>query len=253
VRCGGILTGAHRYNRRASPSHSRDFDRGNLMPDLLDAIEIETAPNPDAAVIWMHGLGDDGRGWSEVVPALGLPRELAVRFLFPHAPVMSVTINNGMQMRAWYDIRQANLADRADLDGVRQSQAHVERLLAREARRGVAPRRTLLAGFSQGGAIALYAGLRNTERLAGLVALSTYLIATDRLQAEASAANRDVPIFMAHGTYDPVVQFPWAERSRDALVAGGWPVEWHVYPIEHSAAIDEIVAAGAFITRVLTK
>jgi predicted esterase len=106
------------------------------MPDLLAAIDIETAPNPDAAVIWMHGLGDDGRGWSEVVPALGLPRELAVRFLFPHAPVMPVTINNGMQMRAWYDIRQANLNDRADLDGVRQSQGHVERLLARERARG---------------------------------------------------------------------------------------------------------------------
>ena len=223
------------------------------MPDMLDAIEIETGRNPEAAIIWMHGLGDDGRGWSEVVPALGLPRGLAVRFLFPHAPVMPVTINNGMQMRAWYDIRQTNLNDRADLEGVRRSQAHVDRLLAREAARGIVPRRTLLAGFSQGGAIALYAGVRNAERLAGIVALSTYVIGAERLQAEASAANRDVPIFMAHGTYDQVVQFAWAERSRDALLAGGWPVEWHVYPIEHSAAIEEIVAAGEFITRVLTK
>src|SRR5690242_6677194 len=131
------------------------------MPNaLLDAIEIETGRNPDAAVIWMHGLGDDGRGWSEVVPSLGLPRELAVRFIFPHAPMMAVTINNGMRMRAWYDIRQANLSERADLDGVRSSQRHVGALLAREAQRGIAPRRTLLAGFSQGGAIALYAGLR---------------------------------------------------------------------------------------------
>jgi phospholipase/carboxylesterase len=224
------------------------------MPEsVLDAIEIETRSDPDAAVIWMHGLGDDGRGWSEVVPALGLPRELAIRFVFPHAPVMPVTINNGMQMRAWYDIRQANLNDRADLDGVRRSQAHVERLLAREAGRGIAAERTLLAGFSQGGAIALYAGVRHPQRLAGIVALSTYLIGAERVPSEASAANRDVPIFMAHGTYDQVVQIAWAERSRDALTAGGWAVDWHVYPIEHSAAIEEVVSAGAFIARVLTK
>ena len=223
-----------------------------MSKPLLDAIEIETAPNPDAAVIWMHGLGDDGRGWSEVVPSLGLPRQLAVRFVFPHAPVMPVTINNGMRMRAWYDIRQANLNERADIDGVRRSQAHVDALLAREAARGVAPRRTLLAGFSQGGAIALYAGLRAPSRLAGIVALSTYLIASDRTGAEASAANRDVPIFMAHGTYDPVVQFAWAERSRDALKAGGWPVEWHAYPMEHGAVLEEITAAGSFISRALS-
>jgi phospholipase/carboxylesterase len=218
-----------------------------MTAPLLPAIEIETAPNPDAAIIWMHGLGDDGRGWSEVVPSLGLPRHLAIRFLFPHAPVMPVTINNGMQMRAWYDIRQANLNDRADIDGVRRSQGLVDALLAREAQRGIAPRRTLLAGFSQGGAIALYAGLRFGQRLAGIVALSTYVIAANRLAAEASAANRDVPIFMAHGTHDPVVQFAWAERSRDALQASGWNVEWHAYPMEHSAVPEEIVAAGAFI------
>ena len=222
-----------------------------MTAPLLPAIEIETAPNPDAAIIWMHGLGDDGRGWSEVVPSLGLPRDLAIRFLFPHAPVMPVTINNGMQMRAWYDIRQANLNDRADIDGVRRSQDLVDALLAREAQRGIAPRRTLLAGFSQGGAIALYAGLRFGERLAGIVALSTYVVAADRLDAEASAANRDVPIFMAHGTYDPVVQFAWAERSREALQANGWSVEWHAYPMEHSAMLEEITAAGTFIQRCL--
>jgi phospholipase/carboxylesterase len=224
-----------------------------MTEPLLEAIEIETRPDPDSAVIWMHGLGDDGRGWSEVVPALGLPRDLAIRFVFPHAPVMPVTINNGMRMRAWYDIRQANLNERADLDGVRASQSHVDALLAREAARGVSVDRTLLAGFSQGGAIALYAGLRCRERLAGIVALSTYLIAADRLDHEASPANRDVPIFMAHGTFDPVVQLAWAERSRDTLVRGGWPLEWHTYPIEHSAVIEEIVAAGAFIKKVLSK
>src|SRR6476661_2362115 len=176
------------------------------MPnDLLPAIEIETAPNPDAAVIWLHGLGDDGRGWSEVVLTLGLPPGLAIRFLFPHAPVMPVTINNGMRMRAWYDIRQTNLNERADLDGVRRSRAHVDALLAREASRGIAPRRTLLAGFSQGGAIALYAGLRFDARLAGIIALSAYLIGADQVDAQASRANRDVPIFMAHGTQDQVI------------------------------------------------
>jgi len=223
------------------------------MPaDLLDAIEIETGPAPDACVIWMHGLGDDGQGWSEVVPALNLPTSLAIRFIFPHAPVIAVTINNGMRMRAWYDIRQANLNERADIDGVRRSQVHVEALVTRETTRGVAPRRVLLAGFSQGGAIALYAGVRHAERLGGLIGLSTYLIGAERVVAEANAANRDVPVFLGHGTYDPVVQLAWAERSRDALRAGGWPVEWHVYPIEHSAVIEELAAVGAFISKTLS-
>ena len=224
------------------------------MPsELLDAITIETGPNPDASVIWMHGLGDDGKGWSEVVPALGLPPTLSIRFIFPHAPVMAVTINNGMRMRAWYDIRQANLSERADLDGVRASQAHVEALIAREQTRGIAASRIILAGFSQGGAIALYAGVRHAERLAGVIGLSTYLVTSDRVVAEASDANRDVPIFMAHGTHDQVVQLGWAEHSRDALRAGGWNVEWHVYPIEHSAVIEEIVAVGKFVNKVLQK
>jgi phospholipase/carboxylesterase len=218
---------------------------------LLPAIEIETAPDPDAAVIWMHGLGDDGRGWSEVVPMLRLPGDLRVRFLFPHAPVMPVTINNGMSMRAWYDIRQANFNERADLDGVRRSQALVGALQAREIARGVPAARTVLAGFSQGGAIALYAGIRNAERLAGIVGLSTYLIGTEHAVAEASAANRDVPIFMAHGTHDPVIQYAWAEHSRDVLRAGGWPVEWHRYTMEHSAVPEELAAVGAFLARVL--
>ena len=223
------------------------------MPsELLEAITIETGANPDASVIWMHGLGDDGKGWSEVVPALNLPQSLAVRFIFPHAPVIAVTINNGMRMRAWYDIRQANLSERADLEGVLASQAHVDALIAREVSRGIAARRVILAGFSQGGAIALYAGVRYAERLGGVVGLSTYLVGFDRVVAEASAANRDVPIFMAHGTLDGVVQLAWAERSRDALRAGGWDVEWHTYPIAHSAVIDEIVVAGKFILKVLT-
>jgi len=222
-----------------------------MTSELLPAIQIETGPNPDATVIWLHGLGDDGNGWSQVVGALGLPRAKAVRFLFPHAPVMPVTINNGMVMRAWYDIREANLTSRADLTGVRRSQAHVEALIAHELTRGVPSRRIVLAGFSQGGAIALYTGLRHAERLAGIVALSTYLIDGPGLATEAAPANRDIPIFMAHGTQDPVIQFAWADTSRRALADGGWNVEWHTYAMAHAAVLEEVVACGKFLTAVL--
>ena len=218
---------------------------------MLPAIEIETGPKPTATVIWLHGLGDDGNGWSQVVPSLGLPSRLAIRFLFPHAPTMPVTINNGYVMRAWYDIREANLNERADLDGVRRSQAAVEAMIAHEKARGIAASRIVLAGFSQGGAVALYAGLRHRERLAGIVALSTYLIDAPALATEAAPANRDVPIFMGHGTFDPVVRIAWAEQSRQALVAAGWHVEWNAYPMEHSAVLEEIVAVSAFLQRVL--
>jgi phospholipase/carboxylesterase len=219
--------------------------------ELLPAIEIESGANPSASVIWMHGLGDDGHGWSEVVPALRMPAAQPTRFLFPHAPVMPVTINNGYAMRAWYDIRENDFNSRADLAGVRRSQQSVEAMIAREEARGIPASRVVLAGFSQGGAIALYAGLRHPQRLAGIVALSTYLIAPDALAAEASEANRDVPIFMAHGTQDPVVQFRWADASRKALVAGGYRVEWHTYPMPHSAMPEEIVAIGQFLARIL--
>jgi phospholipase/carboxylesterase len=223
------------------------------MDQLLPAIEIETAASPDASVIWMHGLGDDGTGWSQVAPALQLPPTMALRFLFPHAPMMPVAINNGYVMRAWYDIREADLSSRADLDGVRKSQAHVEALIANEKARGVADERIVLAGFSQGGAIALYTALRHPVRLAGVVALSTYLIDAPSLTREAAAPNRELPIFMAHGTFDPVVRYAWAETSRNALVAAGWSVEWHSYPMEHSAVMEEIAAAGLFLRRVLAR
>jgi len=222
------------------------------MPaDLLTAIEIETRPQPDASVIWLHGLGDDGHGWSQVVGALGLSRDVALRFIFPHAPVMPVAINNGLPMRAWYDISAADLNSRADLTGVRRSRAHVDALLAREGERGIASRRMIIAGFSQGGAMALYAGLRQPERLAGIVALSAYLIDAPSLRSEAAPANRDVPIFIAHGTFDQVVRYTWGESSMQALRAGGWPVEWHSYPMEHAAVPEEITAIGAFINEVL--
>ena len=222
-----------------------------MADELLPAIEIETGREPDAAVIWMLGLGDDGQGWSQVVPALQLPPSLRIRFLFPHAPQMPVTINQGMRMRAWYDVRAASIVDRADIDGVRRSQAQVDALIEHEAARGISPARIVLAGFSQGGAVALFGGLRHPQRLAGIIALSTYLIGQELLAIEASTANRDVPILMAHGTRDPVVQYVWGDASRRALEAAGWKVEWHAYPMEHSAVLEEIAEVGAFLVRVL--
>jgi len=195
------------------------------MPDarLLPAITIDTGPNPDASVIWMHGLGDTGHGWSQVVPELMLPRTLAARFLFPHAPSLPVTINQGYVMPAWYDIRAADLNARADLAGVRASRARIEAMIAAERARGVAASRIVLAGFSQGGVIALYTGLRHAERLAGLVGLSTYLVDPGSL----------------------------GEASRAALEQAGWKVEWHAYPMEHEATHAEIRAVGEFLARVL--
>jgi len=221
------------------------------MTSLLPAVEIETAPHPTASVIWLHGLGDDGHGWSQVVPALRLAAAPAVRFIFPHAPKMAVAINNGYVMPAWYDIREANLNERADIAGVRRSQQQLEALVTREKTRGVPARRIVLAGFSQGGAVALYTGLRYPERLAGIVALSTYVVDAANLVAEASPMNRDLPIFMGHGTHDPVVALAWAEASRKALEAGGWKVDWHTYAMEHSAIPEEIADIAAFLRRVL--
>jgi phospholipase/carboxylesterase len=222
------------------------------MPtEILPSVELETAPNPTASVIWLHGLGADGNDFVPIVPELRLPESLRVRFVFPHAPVRAVTINNGMRMRAWYDIAATDLTNRADLAGVRESQAQLEALIERENARGMPSKRIVLAGFSQGGAIALYTGLRHRERLAGIMALSTYLIAPDKLADEASAANRGVPIFMAHGTADPVVRFQWAEASKRMLEAVGYAVEWHTYRMEHSVCLEEIQAIGAWLTKVL--
>jgi len=223
------------------------------MPaEVSPSIELETAPNPTASVIWLHGLGADGNDFVPIVPELELPASLRVRFVFPHAPVRAVTINNGMRMRAWYDIAAADLTNRADLAGVRESQGQLQALIERENARGMPSERIVLAGFSQGGAIALYTGLRHGERLAGIVALSTYLIAPDKLALEASAANRSVPIFMAHGTADPVVRFQWGEASRRMLETAGYAVEWHSYRMEHSVCLEEVRAIGAWLTRVLS-
>jgi phospholipase/carboxylesterase len=222
------------------------------MPaDLLAAIELETRPHPDAAVIWMHGLGADGNDFVPIVAELDLPEECGIRFIFPHAPTRPVTINGGAVMRAWYDITGDDLSSRGDEGGIRDSQRRIEQLIAREKMRGIAASRLVLAGFSQGGVIALQTGLRHPERLAGIMALSTYLAMPQALAAEAQAANRDVPIFMAHGTFDPMIRLDWAEASRRALLAHGHTVEWHTYPMQHAVCIEEVRAIGAWLARVL--
>jgi len=219
-----------------------------LRAEPLETIEIETAPDPRASIIWMHGLGADGNDFAPLADEIALP--LAVRYIFPHAPMMPVSINGGYVMRAWYDISDAAIR-REDEDGVRASQQSVEVLLAREKSRGIAASRIVLAGFSQGGAIALQAGLRHGERLAGIMALSTYVPLADRLAAEANPANRGVPIFMAHGTADPMIAFARAQASRDLLQQQAYALEWHEYRMPHSVCPQEIADIGVWLRRVL--
>lgn len=206
----------------------------------LPTVEHETAANPTHSVIWLHGLGADGHDFAPIVPELVDPAWPALRFVFPHAPVRPVTINNGMSMRAWYDIIGFDAHARQDEAGIRASIGEVEALIAREHARGVPSERIFLAGFSQGGAIALAAGLRHAGKLAGIVALSTYLPIAGTLAAERSAANAATPIFQAHGNADPVVALPRGSASRDALQALGYAVDWHTYPMAHAVCAEEI-------------
>jgi phospholipase/carboxylesterase len=214
------------------------------------ALEIESAPSPDAAVLWLHGLGADGHDFEPVVPQLRLPPGLRVRFVFPHAPVRPVTRNMGMRMRAWYDILQLG-GGREDEAGIRESQALLEALIARERRRGVAAQRIVLAGFSQGGAVALHTGLRHAERLAGILALSTYLPLAASVAAERSAANAGVPLFMAHGRFDDVIPLERARQSRALLEGLGCKVEWHEYAMPHALCGEEIADIAAWLRAVL--
>ena len=218
----------------------------------LEYLEIETAPQPTASVIVLHGLGADGRDFVPICDELDLAAAGPVRFVFPHAPVRPVTINGGMQMRAWYDIVGTDLVRREDEAGLRESRLEVAALIAREVARGVAPARIVLMGFSQGCAMALLTGLRQPERLAGIVALSGYLPLAASTAAERSAANAATPIFLAHGLYDGVVPLARATATRDALLALGQPVEWHTYPMQHAVAPEEIADLNRFLLRVLT-
>jgi phospholipase/carboxylesterase len=218
------------------------------MDEILPAIEVETAPKPRFTVIWMHGLGADGSDFEPVVPELGLDECPGVRFIFPHAPEMPVTCNGGYVMRAWYDIVSLDSTSRSvDEAGILQSRQAIRRLIARETQRGVPCSRIVLAGFSQGGAMAYTTALTHPEALAGVIALSTYIPTPKLLDAEATDANKALPIFAAHGTEDDVVSRELGIRARDFLTGQGYRVAWHEYPIPHSVCPEEIEDIGRWL------
>jgi phospholipase/carboxylesterase len=220
-------------------------------PTLLDCVEHETGPQPTHSVIWLHGLGADGHDFAPIVPELQLPASLAVRFVFPHATIQPVTINGGMAMRSWYDILTPQLVKREDETGIRISERAIQALIARENARGIPSSRIVLAGFSQGCAMTLHTGIRFKEKLAGLMGLSGYLPLIDRAAHEREPANAATPIFLAHGTHDPVVTLERAESSRAKLVDLGYQVQWHTYPMPHSVCAQEIDDISSFLQSVL--
>lgn len=222
-----------------------------MMNTLLDNIELETAPNPQVAIIWMHGLGADGNDFVPLAQELDLSACPAIRFIFPHAPSMPVTVNNGYVMRSWYDIIGADITRREDEAGLRRSQQQIEALIAREKARGIPAGRIILAGFSQGCAMTLQTGLRHPERLAGLLCLSGYVPLAAMVGAEHAPAGIATPIFMAHGRGDQVIPVLRAEQSRDLLETLGYQVEWHEYAMQHSLCAQEIIDISAWLTRVL--
>jgi len=219
----------------------------------LATIEVESAPNPTAAVIWLHGLGADGNDFVPIVRELDLSACQPIRFIFPTAPTRPVSINGGYVMRAWYDIFTPDLVRREDDIGLRTSQAQIEALIAREVTRGIPAERIVLAGFSQGCAMTLQTGLRHGQRLAGLMCLSGYLPLAASLAAERHPANQSTPIFMAHGRQDPIVVLARAEQSRDALLALGYQIQWHEYPMQHSVCPEELAHIGNWLTNVLPR
>lgn len=218
------------------------------LPECIEAITAEPASR---SVIWLHGLGADGHDFEPLVPELRLPAEPGIRFVFPHAPHRPVTMNGGMNMRAWYDITSLDIADGEDEQGILESADMVERLIARENERGIETRHIVLAGFSQGGAIALHTGLRHGQRLGGIVALSAYLPLGDRLPGELSEANHDTPIFQAHGRQDPVIPIEGAQRSRGRITELRPAPAWHEYDMPHAVCPQEITDLRAWLLRSL--
>ena len=218
---------------------------------MQDAVEIETGRQPTGAVIWLHGLGADGHDFAPIVPQLVSPNERALRFVFPHAPVRPVTLNGGMPMRAWYDILSLDRRAPQDEAGIRASGAIVDELIRRENQRGIPTERIVLGGFSQGGAISLFAGPRYPEKLAGIMGLSCYMLLEDLLPAERTRVNFQTPVFLAHGTQDPVVDIRRGTEARQLLEAGGYPVEWHTYPMPHSVCPQEADDIAAWLRKVL--
>jgi phospholipase/carboxylesterase len=221
------------------------------MTSILPCVEIETAPQPEAAVIWMHGLGADGHDFAAIVPELDLRGCPPIRFVFPHAPAMAVTLNGGYVMPAWYDIRGANLVAREDAAGIHRSARAITALIERETARGVPHQNIVLAGFSQGCAMALHTGLRHPHALAGIIALSGYLPLADSLTAERHPANASTPVFMAHGSIDPVVIPSRGEATREKLANMGYAVTWKTYQMGHSVHPLEIADISRFLQQVL--
>jgi phospholipase/carboxylesterase len=217
----------------------------------LATVEVETAPQPSASVIWLHGLGADGHDFEPAVPALVGRGTRALRFVFPHAPVRPVTLNGGARMRAWYDICGFERHAAQDESGMRESDAAIRALIRRENERGIATERIVLAGFSQGGAMAILTGTRLAERLAGIIGLSCYLLLPSSFAVERQIANQATPIFLAHGTFDAVVDLRLGEETRALLEGAAYPVEWHSYPMPHAVCAEEMVAIAAFLHRVL--
>lgn len=224
------------------------------MPDTLplEILEQNPARTPEAVVVWLHGLGADGYDFAGVPSQLGLPPELAVRYVFPHAQRIPVSLNMGLIMRAWYDIQSMD-ARGQDERGIRRSHESIRGLIDREVERGVAADRIVLAGFSQGGAMALFTGLRYPDRLAGIMCLSGYLLLADALAGDASPANRSVPIFQAHGMYDEVVPLELGLGSCDRLTEAGYAVEWREYAMAHQVCLEELRDIGDWLGRVLAK
>jgi phospholipase/carboxylesterase len=220
------------------------------MSETLPAIEIETKPKPSHTVIWLHGLGADGNDFVPVVKEMKLPR-LGIRFVFPHAPMRPVTINGGFVMRAWYDIAYQELAFKEDERGLRESQKLIEELIVRENTRSIPSSRIVLAGFSQGGVLALQTGLRQSKPLAGLMALSSYLPMSPMIEVERNAASNLVPVFMGHGITDNIVPLALGKMSRDTLIKLGYEVEWHQYTMPHSVCAEELSDIGVWLKRVL--
>lgn len=218
---------------------------------VVPCVEVAPSGPARASVIWLHGLGADGHDFEPIVPELRLPGDLGVRFVFPHAPVRPVTLNGGMPMRAWFDVRSLERGSALDVEGLAQSAAAVTALVAREEALGIPTRRIVLAGFSQGGALALHVGLRHRERLAGIMGLSTFMPTAGTLAAERSEANADVPIFLAHGTQDPLLPLPLARSMHASLDALGYAVQWHEYPMAHAVCAREVADIAAWLAQVL--
>jgi phospholipase/carboxylesterase len=216
-----------------------------------DLVEVETGPNPVGTIIWMHGLGADGHDFEPLVPELVRPGERALRFVFPHAPVRPVTLNNGYRMRAWYDIVSIQRGSAQDEAGIRASHGIVDSLVRRENERGIPSSKIVLAGFSQGGAMALYSGTRYPDKLAGIMGLSCYMLLESQFSAERVAANHATPIFLGHGTQDPVVSLALGEATRRLLETEGYPVDWHAYPMPHSVCPQEVLDIATWLRRVI--